>query len=139
MRAMAAIIFKGTYAYGTHEISKSIYRVNGSPSVESVQNAGFFDSSAFFRKIPKWIGKTNIIWPHEYEYMVNTFLLLKKYHYICKFHLENGILKMLSKKHIKIVKTPHFSLELFVLVGQTFQWVLVSKNSCGLKNRNSET
>ena len=39
------------------------------------------------------------------------------------------IYKKLSKKHIKVVKISPLSLELFVVIGHTSQWILVSKNS----------
>ena len=39
------------------------------------------------------------------------------------------IYKKLSKKHIKVVKISPFSLELSVVIGNTSQCILVSKNS----------
>ena len=81
----------------------------------------------FLRKKTKEIGKRNIIWPHECRFMPNTFSLFVKNPYVCKFLLENSNLKKLSKKHIEIAKTSPLSLELFMAIVQTSQWVLLSK------------
>ena len=92
-----------------------------------------------FRKIPKWIGKTNIFWPHKYGYLVNKYFFVKNNPYVCKFHLENGNLKSFSKSTVNLLKLYNFLLNCFLIIGQTSQWILVSKKPCGLKNKAAET
>ena len=92
-----------------------------------------------FRKIPKWIGKTNIFWPHKYGYIVNKYFFVKNNPYVCKFHLENGNLKKLFKKHIEFVETLQLSLKLFSDDRANFSISFDLKKHCGLKNRAAET
>ena len=80
----------------------------------------------------KQTGKTNLFWPHEWSYMVNTCSWIEKNASVCEFHLENGNLKKLSKKFLEKAKTSSFSLKLFVVTGNR---VFVPKNSVICKER----
>ena len=65
---------------------------------------------------------------------------VKRIHYVCKFHLENGSIKKLSKKHIEVAKTLPFSLDLFVSDYRAqFSIIFGFKKPIFLKNRAAKT
>ena len=62
--------------------------------------------------------------------MVDTYSWDKKNTYICKSHIENRNLNILSRDYLEKAKTSLFSLQLLFMIGKyTSQYVLVSNNS----------
>ena len=64
---------------------------------------------------PKQTVKTNLYWPPEFRNMKKTYSWLENNFNISKFHLENGNLKKLSRKHFNTAKTSLFSPPLLLM------------------------